>query len=214
MIADRRRRPAGGRPRAPRRRRSRRVAAVECDIAVGARRRAPDGDGRLDLRPSRRAREQRRRLLELPARAHDARRVQPHHRRERRRRLPLHPRRGGPDAGAGRRRLDRQHHLDRRDPPERLRALALRDLEARDLGADEDDGARARPGRDPRERGRARTVADGGRGRVRRGRRPGGNRRRRAVGRLRGAHPAAAPRASRRRRARDALPRLRPRRRT
>ena len=59
-------------------------------------------------------------------------------------RLPLHPRRGGPDARAGRRRLDRQHHLDRRDPPERLGPLPLRHVEARDLGADEDDGARAR----------------------------------------------------------------------
>ena len=57
-------------------------------------------------------------------------------------------------------------------------------------------------------------VADGGRGRVRRGRRAGGDRRGRAVGRLRGANSAATSRASRRRRARDALPRLRPRRRT
>ena len=97
------------------------------------------------LRPARRAREQRRRVLELPARAH-ARPAEFH-------------RILGVNVGgaflciraaaarmreAGRRRLDRQHHLDRRHPPERLRALALRHLEARDLGADEDDGARAR----------------------------------------------------------------------
>ena len=60
----------------------------------------------------------------------------------------------GADARPGRRRLDRQRHVDRRDPPERVGPVPLRDVEARDLGADEDDGARARPRRDPRQRRR------------------------------------------------------------
>ena len=69
-------------------------------------------------------------LLEAP----DPGRVRPHPRRQRRRHLSLHPGGRGTDAGAGQRRLDRQHHVDRRNPPERLRALPLRDVEARDLG--------------------------------------------------------------------------------
>ena len=112
----------------------------------GGRRRAPDRRRRSSVRPPRRAREQRRRLLELPAGAPHARRVPAHSRRERRRHVPLHARGRRPHARPGRRRLDHQHQLDRRGASERLGPVALRHVEARDLGADQDDGARAGAG--------------------------------------------------------------------
>ena len=171
----------------------------------GGRRRAPDRHGGRAVRPPRRAREQRRGLLELPAGAPDAGRVPAHSRRERRWHVPLHARGRRAHARPGRRRLDHQHQLDRRGASERLGPVALRDVEARDLGADEDDGARARARPHPRERDRTRPIADGGSGRVRPGRSSRRDRRRRAVGVVRGAHTAPATCASRTMSARVAL---------
>ena len=168
-----------------------------------------EGDGRalvqvaaVAVRAPRRARQQRRRVLELPARGTRAGGVRPHPRRQRRRRVPLHPkaaaRRCASRATAGS--IVNITSIDAIHPSgsglahygtSKHAIWGLTKTMALELGPDGIRVNAVAPG----------PVADRGRRRVRRGGCARGHRRRRPVGRLRGPHPAAAARAARRRRA-------------